>query len=401
LADRLLFLSYAFPPMAAPEGVVSAKRMGALPGFEVDVVCAQTRPEWFREDRTLDEYVGARFGTVERVRRGPLWDRLSLRSFGGVLRPPDEFRLLNRPTRHIAERMLRERDYVAVVSASQSHAVHLVGLALKRNHGLPWIAHFSDPWTRNPFVRLEGLERRINERLERRVLAAADRLVFTSETAADLCLAGFPPAYRAKAHALPHPFDPLLYPPSRVRVGGDRILLRYVGAFYGRRTPRPLVDALARFEPDLLARVRVEIVGEVAPGLLDTSTILPEGTITVVPPVDYVPSLRAMTEADGLLVVDAPAASSPFLPSKLVDYVGAGRPVAALTPPGPAADLTRRLGGPVADPADAEACAEALRQLVDLAVTHADATFGAEDVRREVSVEAVRGRMAGIVRELL
>lgn len=383
--------------MGAPEAQVAAKRMGSLPGFDVDVVCAETRPKWFREDHTLDEYVRARFGVVRRVGRSPLWEQMPRRLASRAPAVPDDFRSLNLRALHVAEEMLRAGGHSAIVSASQPHSVHLVGLELSRRYDLPWIAHFSDPWTRNPFVHANRLERRLNERLEARVFESADVLVFTSEEAAALCLAGFPARVREKACVLPHPFDPVLYP-ARQSPARDRRLLRYVGAFYGGRTPRPLVAGLERLDPGLLDRLSIEIVGTVEAGLLEGSQ-LPDGVVTVIPPVDYVPSLGAMVDADGLLVVDAPAAASPFLPSKLVDYVGAGHPIASLTPPGPAADLTRRLGGALADPSDPDACAAAIHRLLELA--EGGRRFGDDHVRETLTVDAVRARMAAIVTGVL
>ncbi len=49
-------------------------------------------------------------------------------------------------------------------------------------------------------------------------------------------------------------------------------------------------------------------------------------------PVPYLDSIKVLSEADILLVIDAPLKDSPFFPSKLADYIGAGKPVVALSP---------------------------------------------------------------------
>ena len=72
------------------------------------------------------------------------------------------------------------------------------------------------------------------------------------------------------------------------------------------------------------------------------------------PTVDYLTSLSLMSCADGLLVIDAPAETSVFLPSKLIEYIGAARPALGITPPGAASKLITELGGWVADPTDAK-----------------------------------------------
>jgi glycosyltransferase involved in cell wall biosynthesis len=402
LPDRVLLISYAFPPLWAPEAILSAKRMASLPGYEVDVICAVPPAGYAGDDRSLDAYVADGFASVARVRRAHAWDRVRFGRFAGVARPPDEWRLLNGPARRAAGRRLKRGGYAAVVTWSQPHSTHLVGRALRRRHGVPWIAHLSDPWVRNPFVEWTPAERRLNERLERGVFAAADRLLFTSSQTVELSLTGHPDEWRSKARVLPHAYEPSLYPPADPASADGRVLLRYLGAFYGPRSPRPLAAALARLDSELLSRLRVEIVGRVEDGMMDAPEIvaLPDGVLTVRPPVDYVASLGLMREADGLLVVDAPAESSPFLPSKLVDYVGAGRPIAALTPPGAAADLVARLGGPVADPSDADAGAAALRRLVEHAGAAGAEPFGDPAVRAEYEAERVRAQMADVVREV-
>ena len=389
-----------------PESFVAAKRMGALEGFELDVICGEPPPGWAREDdHSLDAYVAERFSHVTRVSRSSIWDHVRLTRYEPLIRPPDPFRLLNGPARRAAMRAIRTRRYSAIFTCSQLHSIHLVGLALKKRFRLPWLAHFSDPWVRNPFLSMTPLERRLNARLERRVMSTADRLLFTSRQAVDLSLEGYPESWRSKVRVLPHPYDPRLFPARTLSSADESVVLRYMGSFYGRRTPEPLVRALSQLavdDPSLLLRLRVEIVGDAGPGLLaDGAGALPPGVLTVLPRVDYVPSLELMADADGLLVVDAPGTTSPFLPSKLVDYVGAGRPIAALTPEGPAADLTRRLGGPVADPTDARACAEALRAVARLAQDFRTEPFGDPDVRREYTTETVGAQLAEIVGDVV
>src|SRR4051794_28895576 len=180
--------------MWAPEAMLSAKRMGALPGFEVDVVCADPPPGWEGENESLDEYVAARFGRVTRVPRSRVWDHARFSHLTGLVRPPDEFRYFNGPARRTALKLARERSYAAVVSWSQPHSIHLVARDVAKRAGLPWVAHLSDPWVRNPFLSLPARERGLQERQERSVFAAADRLLFTSDHTVDLCLRGYPDA---------------------------------------------------------------------------------------------------------------------------------------------------------------------------------------------------------------
>jgi len=367
---RLLLLSYCFPPITAPEAMLSAKRLGNLPGWQVDVVAAAPFSSGLGNDPAMADYVKERFGTVRRLK--PLLPWFPYHRLGLPARMPDQFRFLNRRAVRAARDLGLER-YDAMLSWSQWHSVHLAAQTIKTlRPGLPWLAHFSDPWTDNAFVDAAPREAAINLRLERGVMARADRLLFTSEETVDLVMAKYPAEWRAKTEVIPHGYDPALYP-GRVPPGGPVRVARYLGNFYGRRTPLPLLrvlaEALAR-DPGLPGRLRVEIVGGIETGMdLSEAPSLPEGLVSFRRPVNYVESLGLMEEADILLIVDAPGPLSVFLPSKLVDYIGAGRPIVALTPPGAAARVTRETGGWVAAPDQPEAGARALLAALDAAET--------------------------------
>jgi hypothetical protein len=67
--------------------------------------------------------------------------------------------------------------------------------------------------------------------------------------------------------------------------------------------------------------------------------------VNTTPPVPYKESLALMKQADFLVVIDANFKNSPFLPSKVVDYAGTGRPVVGITPnDSPTAKILKKLG---------------------------------------------------------
>jgi hypothetical protein len=150
------------------------------------------------------------------------------------------------------------------------------------------------------------------------------------------------------------------------------LTLRYVGYFYPGRTPEPLFLALhelLRQRPELSGRLRVEIVGTAPRSSLRTraAKALPTGLVRLISPVDYRRSLLLMQSADLLLVVDPPADRSVYLRAKLIDYIGAERPIVAIAPSGPTADVVASLGGWVSDPADIGGSAGALASAIEFA----------------------------------
>jgi glycosyltransferase involved in cell wall biosynthesis len=274
---------------------------------------------------------------------------------------------------------------------------HLLGLRLKAKFGLPWIAHFSDPWVDNAFHRNKVLANIVNRRLERQVISAADQLVFTSSETLDLVMRKYPSGWRAKTNVLPHSYDPALYSTPAPHPGGP--VLRYLGNFYGHRTPIPLFRALRSIldhEAQLLDNVRIELVGQLPRRMRLHPALrsLPAGLVRLVNTVPYSQSLRLMSDADLLLVIDAPDDLSVFLPSKLIEYLGSGTPIFGIVPPGTSARLLARVGALVADPRKPEEIVERLRQALHLVWDRRAAAdrseWGKAEVRAEFHVDRVR-----------
>lgn len=402
---RILLLSYAFPPVALPEALLSAKRLGNVSGFDVDVICVQPAGTDIRIDRSLDSYVSSRFSRIERVEVPAVLRTLVGRNINGVFQIPGLFHLMNRRAIQAATTLRPER-YAAIVSWSQWHSIHLAGLALKRKYpDIPWIAHFSDPWTDNPFVRYGRLMRSYNRWLETQVHDSADVLSFTSHETIDLVFSGTGGANRAKAIELPHSFEPELYPEGPLRKDGP-LLLRSLGNFYGPRSPEPLFQALAILRqraPALLDEMRVELIGQI-PSEHHTSPALralPAACLLLKPSVDYKTSLALMRSSDLLLNIDAPFEQSVFLPSKLVDYIGAERPIFGITPAGTASRIIRRIGGWVAEPKDPHAIAVGLESALMQIRQCRGIPWGDPEVRLGYAASTVAAKFNDLIRSFV
>ena len=99
-----------------------------------------------------------------------------------------------------------------------------IGLRVRRATGLPWVAHFSDPWTDSPYLRGARWQQRLWKRLEADVVQDADALVFVNAQTAERVMRKYPDAWRRKAHVVPHGFDPretLVPTPAATRRAAD------------------------------------------------------------------------------------------------------------------------------------------------------------------------------------
>ncbi len=411
---KALAVSFWYPPKVEPRAIQVSRLLKHL-NVSAILVCASDDDNNGGEDAVG---LGDSESFLDRTIRVPAkssgWrtfiDRVAGRVHAPVWgRTPDTLGSWKRPTLAAVNKVIGAAYRPDVmITFSYPLVDSLIGLELKRQHGFPWLAHFSDPWIDNPFRNDDPLTRAMNSALEKKVITNADRIVFTSEETADLVTKKYDQSIRAKTRVVPHGYEPSLFQHS-LSAKRDSILIRYVGDLYLNRTPRPLFAALRELmntDADLLRNVCFEIVGGIH--RLDLNTMglsaLPPELISLRGRVGYFESLRLMSEADGLMVIDAPAEKSVFLPSKLIEYVGSGRPIIGLTPSGAAANLIRRLGGWVAAPDDVSDITRAMREFLshlNEAVEDPAVPWGNTDVRRQYEAGEVASKFESVISEMV
>jgi hypothetical protein len=372
------------PPMYGPRGTQVARTLGALTtlGWQTTVVCLDPKrggPHWRESvDVTLPAGVEA-----WRVKSPEEWMivRAARRLVPALRdRPDPQWVWIGRATAAATAASSRTR-FDGLVTFAQPWSDHLIGLRVHRATKLPWVAHFSDPWVDDPYLRLSNERRDALLRMETDVVAAASAIVFVSDEAADLVMAKYPREWRRKAAVVPHGFHaaPALKGPAHdaerglpavalAKAGPMRLV--YTGRFYdGLRTPLPLLRALAQVNSrqPLAGVLAVTLVGPHTTRY--TSDVGALGLTAVVHLHDRVSNSDAAamaSRADALLVIDAPTAiPSPYLPSKLVDYLPLRKPLLGITPAkGASAALLARLGETIASPDDVDGIASAISNLL-------------------------------------
>lgn len=267
----------------------------------------------------------------------------------------------------------RERPFDAVLTTSPPESAHTVGAALQRK-GVRWVADIRDAWTyeplRPPFP--TKAQHRLDERLERRRLGAADAVVCVSEpAAADLRSRGI-----ADPVVIANAWDPDSDPgPEAVAaveglLDPERVSLLYTGRFgsYGR-DPGPLAEALGRFAataPEEAAKLELAVAGPLTP---DERALL-EGTgagvvkVSLLGSLERERSLALQRRADALLLLAQPARSQ-LVNFKLFEYLASGTPILALADGTEAGRIAADAGvSPIVRADDPEAIAAALGALV-------------------------------------
>lgn len=305
--------------------------------------------------------------------------------------------------------LAHEQRIDCVITTSPPESAHGVGAALQRR-GVAWVADLRDGWTfeplRPPFP--TAAQRRLDLRLERRRLAAADAVVCVSEpVAADLRRRGI-----TESEVIPNGWDPESAPGGGAAptsgdaavdlLDPDRASLVYTGRFgsYGR-DPAPLVAALgrlARDDPEAAATLELVVAGPLTAderALLGTDVA--PARIVRAGSLERERALALQRGAAALLLIAQPTRSQ-LLNIKLFEYLAAGRPILALAAGTEAGRVAGELGGEVVAADDPAAIAGALARVArgELGAPPADAlaryTYPAPAERMATVVEAAIAR---------
>jgi glycosyltransferase involved in cell wall biosynthesis len=292
----------------------------------------------------------------------------------------------------------RDRPEV-VLTSGPPHLVHTLGLLVKRRFGIPWVADFRDPWIAcTPRQSGSTWRDRAEARLERAVMHRADRIIANAPNACDALRQEFPEAAGRMA-VITNGFDPERFPPPAA-TGGDSFTIIYSGSIYAGRDPRLFLDAVRTWvagRPAGVRPVRVAFFGCIEADYLAAEVRARglEGVVTIHGQIPYAESLAAMARSDVLLLLDSPGRRI-GVPAKLYEYLGAGRPVLALSEAdGDTAWVLRESGLPhrIAPPDDPAAILEALAGLAT-EVESGRAAVGPGSGRLQFTREMMASRLA-------
>jgi glycosyltransferase involved in cell wall biosynthesis len=375
---KVLLVTMYFPP-AGGGGVQRPLKLAQyLPALGVEThVLAPDDPKWVHRDPELRaptqawvhraRYLGPRarkpaeeLRTTEGFERALVQAQLTARR----LLVPDASVTWNVTAIPAAVRIVRREGIDAVVTTSPPGSVHLVGATIRRMTGARWIADLRDPLVAHQHRRDDTAAARArqaaNEQVARLVARNADAITCVSDAIADE-VRGLAPRGIVRTIANGCDFDDfagLEYRPA------ERFRITHTGSFFGKRDPRPFLQAFRDANLDAVAR----FVGDFRSSDREWADSLGLGDRLEL--VGYVPraeSLRLQRDSEALLLLvpEAGGRGKGVLSGKVFEYLAARRPILAVVPPdGVAAELVRETGaGAVVAPDDVHGMREALVEL--------------------------------------
>lgn len=365
---RLLVIAYYFPPMGL-SGVLRVakfcKYLRTLYGWDVTVLTVGD-VGYFAYDYSLLEEVLESGIVVERTRT---LDPLSLfRKKGTISLPkagrrrflsglshaflqPDNKIGWKRFALRRAEELIADSHYDVVFSTAPPFTSFLIGAELQRRHGIPLVVDYRDPWLDNvSYFFATPVHRRYAANLEASVLKRAEGVVVVNRRIKEQLVARYPFLTHESVHIIPSGYDPAdfkvagRFPLERSR----RFRITFSGISDIHYSPRPFFEALARLfarRPDLRDEIEVVFVGSfhssyhrLALALGVASSIITTGYV------DHTDAIRHLLASDVLWLS---AVDPAVTPGKVHEYVGTGKPILAICPPGVLRQVLREYGAAI------------------------------------------------------
>lgn len=303
----------------------------------------------------------------------------------------------------------QRRPFDLMLSRSTSCVAHLPALLFKRLTGVCWIANWNDPppylFPKPYYSPMSRTSRAGNRRYFRAVTAAADYNTFPSARLAAYLRDELGVHENAKVRVVPHIGLVERFMP--VHSGfGEVLRFCHAGNLSQERNPALFLQAFKRVAERHRSaglRMECEIIGVEAHGLGEAIRRLGlEGIVSFSGAKSYEESMAIIKGCAVAVLIEAPCQEGVFLPSKIIDYAQAGKPVLAVSPVvGVMSDLLADgKAGIRADIGSEESVEQALERFVAEWRGDRLGSFNMDAIWRPAAPEAVLVQLCGMMNEV-
>lgn len=222
-----------------------------------------------------------------------------------------------------------------IVTTGPPHSLHLIGMQLKYDLDIKWIADFRDPWTTIHYhksLRLNKASERKHKQLEASVLKKADVITVTSPTTKK----EFEIITKQPIYVITNGFD---YEKVSGITMDKAFSISHIGSLLSGRNPEILwriLKDISEENPSFKKSLQLKFVGAVSE---EVKKSLQENHLLEVaefkPYVSHSEALKLQQQTQILLLVEINSPETrAIIPGKLFEYLAAQRPIVALGPEG-------------------------------------------------------------------
>lgn len=273
-------------------------------------------------------------GIIPNQKKQSLLERLLLWIRGNVFIPDARF-LWVQPSVAFLKKYIEDNQIDTIITSGPPHSLHLIGLKLKEEMAVNWLADFRDPWTTIGYhkaLKLSAYASNKHKMLESKVLNAADTIIVTSKTTKK-------------------EFEALTQQPIEVITNGYDIenvakqtldttfSLAHIGSLLSERNPTILWESLSELLheiPDFKSHFELKLMGALSQEVLQSIADYQLGAYTTnLGYVSHQVALEQQRKSQILLLIEIDSKDTQsIIPGKLFEYMVSERPILALGPEG-------------------------------------------------------------------
>jgi len=242
-------------------------------------------------------------------------------------------------------RYIPQNNIDAVITTGPPHSLHLIGLKLKQQLNIKWLADFRDPWTNIDYyadLKLTKYADKKHHQMEASVINSADVVSVVGKTMKD----EFEAAYKKKVEVITNGYDEHDVPAGNV-VLDKKFSIAHIGSMTKTRNPECLWQAIKELvaeEKDFANHLQIELIGKA--DISVTDNLIKYDLLKYFLKKDYLPHTEVTTAQQQaqvlLLVVNRTKNQKGILTGKLFEYMLAKRPILCVGPiDGDAAEIIK------------------------------------------------------------
>ncbi len=357
---KLLIITYYWPPAGGPGVQRWLKFVKYLPDFNIQpIVYIPENPTYpivdtglesevslqaiILKNKILEPYQLASFfskkntkkissGIIPNQKKQSFLEKTFLWIRGNIFIPDARF-LWVKPSVKYLKKYIDENNIDTIITSGPPHSLHLIGLQLKKDRNIKWLADFRDPWTTIGYhkaLKLSSYAEKKHKQLEYQVLNTADTIIVTSKS--------------TKSE-----FQAITSKPIEVITNGydvekvakysldKKFSLAHIGSFLSERNPRILWETLQElinenetFKDDF----QLKLIGAISQEVLDTlSEFHLQEYVQNLGYVSHQEALEHQRKSQVLLLIEINSEETKsIIPGKLFEYIASERPIIAIGP---------------------------------------------------------------------
>nr|MDA3952803.1 glycosyltransferase [Bacteroidales bacterium] len=221
------------------------------------------------------------------------------------------------------------------ITTSPPHSTQLIGLKLKKNLNINWIADFRDPWTDIYYYKdllHTKLAKSIDKRKENRVLESADKVIVNCESNKTLFVNKISDQFINKFHVITNGFDEEDF--KAERINPKEFIVTYSGTISENYKPEVFLKVFSDVKnkfPEIIFKLRM--VGNVSQDI--EALIEKHNLIEIYEPVGYVKHsilIEYLISSTILFYIFPKTDNDKGIAGKLFEYLAARKTIIGIGP---------------------------------------------------------------------